>query len=1183
MANRLADETSPYLLQHANNPVDWYPWGPEALERAAAEHKPILLSIGYSACHWCHVMERESFENEGIAATMNEHFVCIKVDREERPDLDEIYMKAVQAFQHGRGGWPMTVFLTPKGEPFFGGTYYPPTARDGMPGLDAILERMATLWASRPDQIEDLCGRVRTVLRDVSALPDPAHGAPSSWLAPVVEATLERLDPDEGGFSGAPKFPPHGALSALYAYGRTWGHEEALDAFLLTLDRIGQGGMYDLLGGGFARYSVDAEWRVPHFEKMLYDNGQLLVSYTTAHRLTGAPRFEAIARRTVRWLLEEMRLDHGGFAASQDADSDGPDGAHGEGLFFTWTPEELAEVLDPSDAERFAQVAGVTVEGSFEHGRSVLRLERPMHQLDRRERALVERCLPRLFRVRARRPAPARDDKVVTAWNALAIRGLAIAGAHFGEPTWIDAAAECARFLLDEVTVDGRLMRTHKDGRAHIPGFADDHAALLLALVDLYDATMDATWLTEATTLADRLQELFTADGGGLHTSGSDQPDLVVRSMAGLAGAEPSANGLAALALSRLAVLLDRSDLGERADVLLARLQPYLGDVPAALGLEAVAGAHRAARPLTIVISGPAPARDALVAEARREAPYHHALVVTDDGASSGLPWTEGKDPIDGRPAAYVCVGTSCQRPTTEPAELRAQLREQARNPRARPIAAAERVPGPPLPEHPRRWVQATTALGGERLRGQVVVLQLFAASDVRAWPALNPRIDQVFLHDPVVVIGVASPRYPGDAEPRMVAGVAGRYDLAHPMLLDEDRDVMRALGLSSVPATAILDPQGRVAWLHEGPLLGPEPVIDVVRAVLAEAGLDVPLPDPERTLAPTGALSFPARVHVWPDAMMQELGANALRGGTLYVSDTGNHRILELAIGEGDDGWPTFTRLRTFGGLPGHVDGEEMAFRCPQGLCRSEDSLYVADAGNHAVRRIDLVEETVTTVLGTGSPPSHAPRGVQPWDAPDTIAIHTPLDVEVMSMKGEDLVFVALAGQHQLWVWGEGHAGRFAGNGRLDHIDGPAVEASLAQPSGVVTFGRYLLFVDAATHSLRAVDLQHHQAVTVAGLGPDDHGDADGQGEAARMQHPTDLTFIGETLYVTDSLNHKVRSVALATIQVKTVAGGTDDHAFARPTGIDRIGRFLVVADSDNHRVRVLDPKSGELRDVSW
>jgi len=1182
LPNRLADETSPYLLQHAHNPVDWHPWGAEALERAEQEQKPILLSIGYSACHWCHVMERESFEDETLAATMNEHFVCIKVDREERPDLDEIYMKAVQAFQHGRGGWPMTVFLTPKGEPFFGGTYYPPVARDGVPGLDDILSRMSNMWADRPDQIEELTGRVRTMLADVSDLPVAAPAAPSSWLAPVVTAVLDRQDPEHGGFGGAPKFPPHGALAALYAHGRTWGDERCIDAFLLTLDRISQGGMYDLLGGGFARYSVDNEWRVPHFEKMLYDNAQLLVSFTQGHALTGARRFEGVVRQTVRWFLEEMRLEQGGFAASQDADSPKPEGGTEEGRFFTWTPEELAEVLDASDTERVAKLMGVTVEGSFEHGRSVLRLERPMHQLDRRERSLVERCVPRLFRVRAHRAPPPRDDKVVTAWNGLAIRALAIAGAHFGEPTWVEAAATCARFLLDEVTIDGRLMRTFKDGRAHIPAFADDHAALLLGLVDLYDATFDAAWLVEAAKLADALHTRFEAQGGGLHTTGDDQPELVVRSMPGLAGAEPSANGLAALALARLAVLLDRADLGERADAILARLSPYLADAPVALGLEAVAGAHRAARPLTVVITGPAPARDALVAEARRELPYHHALVAADDGASTGLPWTEGMDAIDGAAAAYVCVGTTCQLPTTAPTELRRQLRAQARNPRARPIPAADRVAGPALPEHPRRWVQTTTPLGGDRLLGQVVVLQLFAASDVRSWPALGPELDGAFLADPVVVIGVASPRYPGDAEPRMVAGVAGRHDLSHPMLVDEDQDLERALGITTVPATIVLDGQGRVAWLHEGPLLGPEPVIDVVRAVVAEGGLAAPHPEPERTVSPTGPMSFPSRVHVWPDSMMQELGANALRGGTLYVADSGNHRILELGITEGSDKWPLFELHRTFGQRPGFVDGAEMQFRRPQGLCRSDDRLYVADTGNHAVRCVDLVEETATTLIGSGTPPTHVPRGVQPWSDADTIDVHTPIDIEVMSMKGEDLLFVALAGQNQLWVWGEGHAGRFAGSGRLDHVDGPAVEACLAQPAGMVTFGRYLLFVDSATHSLRAIDLQHHQAVTVTGMGVDDHGDVDGYGELVRMQLPTDLTFIGETLYVTDSLNHKVKSVTLASIEVRTIAGG-EDHAFARPTGIARIGRFLVIADSDNHRVRILDPKSGEIRDVSW
>ena len=1178
MPNRLAEETSPYLLQHANNPVDWLPWGEEALARARADGKPILLSIGYSACHWCHVMERESFRDEAIAALMNEHFVNIKVDREERPDLDEIYMRAVQAFQQGRGGWPMTVFLTPTGEPFFGGTYYPPTARNGMPAFRDVLLHIRGLFHDEPGRVDEITRQVGDMLRASADLPASGAGvAAAQWLEPVVAAAAARFDPQNGGFGSAPKFPSHGLLAALLAHGRLASADASLDMALLTLDRMAQGGMYDLVGGGFARYSVDDAWRIPHFEKMLYDNAQLLSLYVSAWQITGAERYERVIRDTVGWVLREMQLDEGAFAASQGADSDG-----GEGRYVVWTPEQLEDVFGSEDASRLCQSFGVTPMGTFEHGTSVLRLERPIDTLERRERALVERALRLLGHVRKKRAAPDRDDKVVTAWNGLMISALARAAAALDEPEWLVAASVAARFLLEEQTVDGRLQRTSRDGRAQLAGYADDHAALLLGLLDLYEASFDRQWLEHAGTLADQLlAQFWDDDAGGLFFTGHDVPELVVRSKHALGGAEPSANGMAALAFARMDALMGRADLGARADIILARLAPYLTQAPAGMGLEAIAGAWRAAAPTQVVLAGDPDAARPLVRAVREH--YLPCVVVAatrggDD--TGGLALLEGKEPVDGTPTAYVCEGMACQRPVTEGDDLVDQLVARARDWPALPTPADERQPGPLLPRLASDWLGAPP----DRT-GRVTVLCFLTTSRVGCRQALREleALAQSFRDEAVAVVAVHAGKFPGELSREAAHRAFLRYGVSFPVLLDPEHAVYDAARARTWPTFLVLDVHDRVAFRRAGEVRAAS-LAPLLHTLMAEAGEQPTRVLPTPTIpAHDDVLSFPERVHVYPDALMQELGADPFSGGLIYLADTGNHRVLELQLDRDDEGWPTAQVLRRFGGgRPGYQDGpaENALFHSPRGVGRSSTDLFVADTDNHAVRAIDLATGAVRTVLGTGTAGAGRPRGRLRLDRPTRQPLRAPVDVEVLEMKGEVLVFVAGAGSHQVWVWANGHAGLFAGSGVEDHVDGPAADAALAQPSAVALFGRYLLFVDAQTSSIRGIDLQHHQVVTVVGQGLEDYGDRDGRGEVVRLQGPRDITFHGEAVYVADTLNHKIKRIQLATLETVTVAGGSPEH-LARPCGIDRLGGFLVIADTDNHRLRALRVADGELRDL--
>ena len=676
-ANRLAQETSPYLLQHAHNPVDWFPWGPEALARAKADNRPILLSVGYSACHWCHVMARESFEDPTTAALMNAHFINVKVDREERPDVDELYMKAVEAFSDGRGGWPTTVFLTPAGKPFFAGTYYPPEPASGQPSFRQVLTHFAQAWQERREDLHRATEDVDSWLAQSTCLPapdtDPLH---TDWCARVSASVADAYDPTNGGFGRAPKFPPHSALAALLMDWHQRRDPRVKLQLLGTLDGMARGGLYDHLDGGFARYTVDAAWRIPHFEKMLYDNAQLVPIYADAARAFGRDDYARIARETCDFVRRILTLPGGGVCAALDADSQGE-----EGSFYLWTPAMLVRLLGDTDGARAAALLEVTDEGSFEHGTSVLRLARPLEAHGRADAAFLRDLLPRLRAARAQRPWPDRDDKVITSHNALMIRAWAIVGRALPEPSFIQSAVRTARFIEDKLVVDGRLRRCWKDGQAPLLAYADDHAALSLALVDLYEATGDLHWLERSLHWAEVLLKLFwdVADGGLFYT-GADAEPLIVRSKHPVSGSEPSANGLAALALARLAVFTGRAELGGRADDILARYQPLLDRQPRVLGLEAVAAAWRTTPPCELALFGEAdsPSTVALQAVLRaRHLPLLATAAVRPDEAKRAaelVPWLANRGARPGHAKAYLCQGHACQLPATSAAALAAQL-----------------------------------------------------------------------------------------------------------------------------------------------------------------------------------------------------------------------------------------------------------------------------------------------------------------------------------------------------------------------------------------------------------------------------------------------------------------------------------------------------------------------------
>jgi uncharacterized protein YyaL (SSP411 family) len=673
--NRLAGSASPYLLQHAHNPVDWYPWGEEALQRARAEDRPILLSVGYAACHWCHVMERESFEDPETAELMNRSFVCVKVDREERPDVDAIYMDAVQAMT-GQGGWPMTVFLTPDGRPFFAGTYFPNEDRYGMPAFRRVLEAVAEAWRGRREEIEGQSARIVEGIGRMASLRASQEPLSEDVLAGAIRELKNAFDPEWGGLRGAPKFPQPMTLELLLR-AHVRGDPDALGLVRRTLDRMAAGGIHDHVGGGFHRYAVDGRWHVPHFEKMLYDNAQLARLYTHAWKVTRDARYRAVAERTLEYLLREMRHPEGGFFSSQDADTDGV-----EGLTYTWTWDELVAVA----GEHVARAFGAVPEGNWE-GTNVLWQPLPRETVAAEAGTSVEALEERveagrreLFERRMRRPQPGLDDKILASWNGLAIAAFAEAGAAFDEPRYVDAAVRAAEFVLTRLRrADGRLLRSWREGVAGGPGYADDHALMADACLALAEATLDPRWVVEAKRLADELVELFVdADVGGFFQTGSDAESLVIRPKELFDNAVPSGNSAAADVLQRLALIYGEPEFERLGVGALRVVRDLLARSPTGFGLALCALDLHLSRVLEIAIVGERTGDDTrrLGAEVWRRFLPAHVLVAgaPADPGSESVPLLAGRPQLDGKATAYVCEHFVCQRPVTSPAELASQL-----------------------------------------------------------------------------------------------------------------------------------------------------------------------------------------------------------------------------------------------------------------------------------------------------------------------------------------------------------------------------------------------------------------------------------------------------------------------------------------------------------------------------
>jgi uncharacterized protein YyaL (SSP411 family) len=649
MANRLAEETSPYLLQHKDNPVDWHPWGQEALGRAREEDKPLLISIGYSACHWCHVMERESFEDPHVASYMNDHFVCVKVDREERPDVDSIYMEACIAMT-GHGGWPLNAFVTPEQVPFYAGTYFPPVDGRGLPSWRRVLEAVADAWENRREEIRAGGDRVAERLKGGALLQPSTDPMDARELDAAVERLRESYDAHHGGFGGAPKFPPASTVEFLLRRG-----EREMSAH--TLRAMASGGMYDQVGGGFARYSVDAAWVVPHFEKMLYDNALLARAYLHAWQVTGEELFRQVCEETLEWALREMRGDEGGFHSALDADSEGE-----EGKFYVWSLEEVRDVLG-DDADAAIAYFGMTEAGNFE-GRNI-----PVRAGD--EPPDLAGIRGRLYEARSRRVWPGRDDKRLAAWNALTISALADAGAALERPDYVEAAAACAAFVLGEMRdAEGRLLRTWKDGEARLNAYLEDHAFLVEALIGLYEATFDPRWFRAARETADAMIERFADDeAGGFFETSSDHERLLARRKDLEDNPIPAGNSSAAYGLLRLAALTGEHEYERRAvDVfrLLHKVAFRHAQAFAHL-LQALDFHFSAVKEVALV------GDDTSELERVVRGRFRPHLVMAG-GEHDGVPLLEGRTPVDGRPAAYVCERFACKQPVTEPAELEALL-----------------------------------------------------------------------------------------------------------------------------------------------------------------------------------------------------------------------------------------------------------------------------------------------------------------------------------------------------------------------------------------------------------------------------------------------------------------------------------------------------------------------------
>jgi len=680
--NRLIDETSPYLLQHAHNPVDWYPWGDEALAKARAEDKPIFLSIGYSACHWCHVMEHESFEDEPTAQLMNELFVNIKVDREERPDLDAIYMDAVQAMtQHG--GWPMSVFLTPEGEPFYGGTYFPPEPRHGMPSFKQVLSSVSDAYQNRGEQVREQAQRLTAMLARTAELEAQDHDLGADLLDEAVTQLRHYFDEYNGGFGQQPKFPQPMTLDfAMSQYDRT-GDPDTLYMAELTLEKMALGGIYDQLGGGFHRYSVDAIWLTPHFEKMLYDNAQLLRTYLHAWQITQKPLYRRVIDETIDYVLREMTAPAGGFYSTQDADSEGE-----EGKFFVWTPDEIEAVLGAERARLFNAYYGVSRHGNFE-GKNILNVNMTVADVARRfgtdeetARTALAEGRQQLFAAREERIKPGRDEKILTEWNGLMIHALVECGAVLGRTDALDAAQNAADFILQQMSQpDGKLYRSYKDERARFNAYLEDYASFIRALIALYETTFDLRWLGEASRLTRLMIEQFGDEQRhGFFQTGADHESLVVRRKDFIDNAVPSGNSLAAEALLRLSVLTGANDYREKAMGILLLMKDAMARQPTGFGrlLGVLHALLTPSQEVAIVGDPDAADTQTLLAEVRKRYLPDTVVALKRPDEESMLPLLAERTAIDNQATAYVCEAYACKLPVTAAADLAALLENGA-------------------------------------------------------------------------------------------------------------------------------------------------------------------------------------------------------------------------------------------------------------------------------------------------------------------------------------------------------------------------------------------------------------------------------------------------------------------------------------------------------------------------
>jgi uncharacterized protein YyaL (SSP411 family) len=680
--NRLMGETSPYLLQHAHNPVDWYPWGPDALERSRQEDKPILLSIGYSACHWCHVMAHESFENPEIAALMNQNFVCIKVDREERPDVDSIYMTAVQMMT-GHGGWPLTVFLRPDLKPFYGGTYFPPSDRHGMPGFGRLLLAVSDSYHNRKAEVSSSADAITDELRKMNRFRQSPEMLTTEILDSALASLIRNFDDSNGGFGTAPKFPPSMNLMFLLRQHKRTGAEVALQMVELTLDKMAAGGIYDHLGGGFHRYSVDQHWLVPHFEKMLYDNALLVRIYLYCYQVTRKARYKQVAEETLEYVVRDMTNPRGGFYSSEDADSEGE-----EGKFYTWTQDEIFEVLGEETGRIVAGYYGVTPQGNFEHGTSILTAawESPeayaaAGNIDAGlARSAIARGKKELFYARERRVRPGRDDKTLTAWNGLMLSAFAEAANILDRDDYRQIAVRNADFLLNNMMRDGRLMRTYRDGEAKLGAYLEDYAFVIEGLLSVYEATFDTAYFDHARRLAGTVIELFSDESeAGFYFISAGHEELIARMKEFFDNAIPAGNSAMAMALLKLSLMTGETGLQRPALGILRMMQQPMTRMPSSFGYLLCSLDLYLSEPKEVALVGDPGSHEIRLFVNEVFSRYLPNKVIAsskegDPSAAESIGLLRGKSAIDGRPTAYVCRDYVCLAPVTTPEELAVQL-----------------------------------------------------------------------------------------------------------------------------------------------------------------------------------------------------------------------------------------------------------------------------------------------------------------------------------------------------------------------------------------------------------------------------------------------------------------------------------------------------------------------------